>query len=118
MSYKSKVSFIERKIEVTNILQKYPDRIPIICEKNQKSKSTPEIDKNKYLVPNDLIVGQFMYVIRKRLHIGHEKAIFLFINGYIPPSACYMRDIYNNYKDDDGYLYITYSGENTFGLDF
>jgi GABA(A) receptor-associated protein len=115
MSYKSKVSFIERKMEVTNILQKYPDRIPIICEKNKKSKSTPEIDKNKYLVPNDLIIGQFMYVIRRRLNIGHEQAIYLFINGYIPSTSCYISDIYENYKEQDGYLYITYSCENTFG---
>ena len=115
MSYKSKVSFIERKIEVTNILQKYPDRIPIICEKNKKSKSTPEIDKNKYLVPNDLVVGQFIYVIRKRLNLTAEKALYLFINGYIPPTASYINDIYETHKEDDGYLYITYSCENTFG---
>jgi GABA(A) receptor-associated protein len=26
-----------------------------------------------------------------------------------------MRTIYEQYKDDDGFLYIVYSGENTFG---
>jgi GABA(A) receptor-associated protein len=26
-----------------------------------------------------------------------------------------MSDIYDEHKDDDGFLYITYSGENTFG---
>lgn len=26
-----------------------------------------------------------------------------------------MSDIYEDHKDEDGFLYITYSGENTFG---
>ena len=35
--------------------QKYNDRIPVICEKNDKS-DIDTIDKKKYLVPNDLTV--------------------------------------------------------------
>ena len=35
--------------------QKYSDRIPVICEKNDKS-DIDTIDKKKYLVPNDLTV--------------------------------------------------------------
>ena len=29
-------------------------------------------------------------------------------------SAC-MHEVYENHKDEDGFLYIAYSGENTFG---
>jgi len=35
--------------------QKYPDRIPVICEKNERS-DIATIDKKKYLVPSDLTV--------------------------------------------------------------
>lgn len=57
----------------------------MICEKAAKSK-IPFIDKKKYLIPHDLSVGQFMYVIRKRIKIGPEKAIFVFVNkGILPP---------------------------------
>jgi GABA(A) receptor-associated protein len=115
MSFKSNTLFSERKAESEKIIAKYPDRIPIICEKNQKSKTTPEIDKTKYLVPFDLTVGQFMYVIRKRIKLPPEQGIFLFINGYIPASSHMLNDLYYLYKDDDGFLYITYSSENTFG---
>ena len=115
MSFKTTNLFCDRKAESDKILAKYPDRIPIICEKNHKSKNTPEIDKNKYLVPVDLTVGQFMYVIRKRMKLAPEQGIFLFINGYIPSSSHMLNDLYYLYKDDDGFLYITYSSENTFG---
>ena len=113
--FKSKHSFDERLDETTRILAKYPDRIPIICEKNLKSRGTPEIDKNKFLVPYDLTVGQFMYVVRKRLVLPPEKALFFFIGGIIPSSSSLLNDIYYHAKDPDGFLYIHYSLENTFG---
>ena len=31
------------------------------------------------------------------------------------PAAALMADVYSDHKDEDGFLYITYSGENTFG---
>ena len=80
----------------------------------QNNKMT-KIDKKKYLVPSDLTVGQFMFVIRKRLKLPPEQAIFLFVNGTIPPTAALMNQIYDEHRDVDGFLYITYSGENTFG---
>lgn len=113
--FKSKNSFVERLDETRRILEKYPDRLPIICEKHAKSKETPDIDKHKYLVPYDLTVGQFIYVVRKRLRLPGETAIFFFINGRIPTSSAFLNDMYHNEKDEDGFLYINYSLENTFG---
>lgn len=79
--------FLEkRKAEADRIRQKYPDRIPVICEKVEKS-DIPTIDKKKYLVPADLTVGQFVYVIRKRIKLSSEKAIFMFVNEILPPAA-------------------------------
>jgi GABA(A) receptor-associated protein len=117
MSFKSTHLFSDRLLDSTNILLKYPDRIPIICEKYINApKDCPEIDKKKYLVPNDLTVAQFIYVIRKRLKLNAEKAIFIFINGYVPSGASLLCNLYDSHKDPDGYLYIVYTFENTFGL--
>jgi GABA(A) receptor-associated protein len=87
----------------------------VICEKVEKS-DIPSIDKKKYLVPSDLTVGQFVYVIRKRIKLAPEKAIFIFVNDVLPPTNSLMSAIYDQHKDKDGFLYVTYSGENTFGL--
>ncbi|CAM9512051.1 unnamed protein product, partial [Choristocarpus tenellus] len=108
--------------------------------------------------------GQFVYVIRKRIKLDPEKAIFIFVKDNIPQtcectqltfivnplhptlytgffclchcyhvtlppptlhsclnyfcdccSAALMSQVYEHQKDEDGFLYITYSGENTFG---
>ncbi|KAG7812086.1 hypothetical protein KL921_001318 [Ogataea angusta] len=100
--------------KASRIRGKFLDRIPVICEKVEES-DIPEIDKRKYLVPSDLTVGQFVYVIRKRIQLPSEKAIFIFVNDILPPTASLMSTIYEQYKDEDGFLYILYSGENTFG---
>ncbi|KAB5564374.1 hypothetical protein DKX38_004428 [Salix brachista] len=86
----------------------------VIVEKAERS-DIPNIDKKKYLVPADLTVGQFVYVIRKRIKLSAEKAIFIFVDNVLPPTGAIMSSIYEEKKDEDGFLYVTYSGENTFG---
>lgn len=82
-------------------------RLPqVICEKVEKS-DIATIDKKKYLVPADLTVGQFVYVIRKRIKLSPEKAIFIFVDEVLPPTAALMSSIYEEHKDEDGFLYIT-----------
>jgi len=104
----------KRASEAARIRGKYGDRVPVIVERAEKS-DIPTLDKKKYLVPADLTVGQFVYVIRKRIKLNAEKAIFIFVNNVLPPTAALMNAIYEEHKDDDGFLYVTYSGENTFG---
>ena len=116
--FKDEIPFAMRKEEASRILSKYPDRIPIIIERSEEcSNDIPVVDKKKYLVPNDITTGQFTYIIRKRIELEPEKAIFLFAGEdfTIPPSSSLISEIYNNFKDEDGFLYFTYSGENTFG---
>ena len=113
-TFKERYTFEERKEEASRIKEKYPDRIPVIVEKSPGS-NIPDIDKNKFLVPSDLTVGQFIYVIRKRIKISHDKAIFIFINNLIPSTSHQMSAIYDNHKEPCGYLYVIYNTESTFG---
>ena len=114
MRFQQEYTFTQRKEESDRVLSKYPDRVPIICEKSIRSKIM-DLDKKKYLVPDNLTAGQLVYIIRNRLCLPSEKAIFLFIGNSIPPSSCSLRDIYEQYKDKDGFLYIQYNEENVFG---
>jgi len=112
--YKKDHPVEKRAAEAARIREKYPDRIPVICEKEPRS-DIPPVDKRKYLIPMDLTVGQFVYVIRKRISIPPEKAIFIFVNNTLPPTAALMSTVYEQHKDEDGFMYMMYGGENTFG---
>lgn len=108
-------TFEKRKEEADRILKKYPDRVPIIAQRSETDTSIPDIDNKKYLVPRDLSVGQLMYIIRKRIKLAPEKAIFAFIGNTIPPTSQLISQLYQELKDKDGFLYIEIAGESTFG---
>jgi GABA(A) receptor-associated protein len=107
----------QRTKESEKILAKYPNRIPVIVERsNTCSDEIPIIDKKKFLVPTDLTVGQFIYIVRKRIKIPSTKAIFLFTEKHtLPPTSSTMNTIYDNSKNADNFLYFTYHSETTFG---
>tara|TARA_B110000858_G_scaffold136833_1_gene155480 strand:+ start:2777 stop:3205 length:429 start_codon:yes stop_codon:yes gene_type:complete len=111
--FKKSHSFEKRKDESFRILQQYPTRIPIICER--ANQNIQILNRKKYLVPDDLTMGNFMFVIRKRLYLAPEMAIYLFVNNKFINGSQSMSEIYEKNKDDDGFLYIHYSGESTFG---
>jgi GABA(A) receptor-associated protein len=113
-SFKQKHTLEHLKAESARIMAKYPDRIPVVVERGKKSKLV-EIDKNKFLVPSDLTVGQFLYVIRKRIKIQPEKALFIFVNGILPSSSLLMCSLYKEQKDESGFLFCEYYEESTFG---
>ena len=113
IEYKKQFTFEKRSNESKDIINKYPDRIPIICERY--GNNIDLLDKKKYLAPNNLTLGQFIIVLRKRLNITEEKAIFCFIKNKIPIISSDLATLYNEDKDEDGFLYIVYSGENCFG---
>lgn len=104
-----------RKNEALRILNKYPNKIPIIIEKYKNCKDIPDIDKNRYLVPEDLTIAQFLYVIRRRLKLKPEQSLFIFFKNDLQPSSALIKEVYERYKNDDYFLYVTYTSENTYG---
>eukprot|EP00347_Sterkiella_histriomuscorum_P018450 403345467 len=116
MNYKKSHPDLEmRKREADKIREKYPDRIPVICEKSGTSR-LPDIDKTKYLVPNDLTSYHFNYIIRKRIKLPEKESLYFFVNGkYLLKGDTLMAHAYEQKKDADGFLYITYTEESTLG---
>jgi len=115
LNFSNRYKFDERFQEANRVLAKYPERIPVICEKSTKCTDLNNLGKEKYLVFPDLTCGQFMYIIRRSLGLPAEKAVFMMINGIIPSNTAIMYELYDKHKDSDGFLYITYTSENVFG---
>ncbi|KAK2552950.1 Gamma-aminobutyric acid receptor-associated protein [Acropora cervicornis] len=127
--YKEEHPFEKRRAEGEKIRKKYPDRVPanliyapfhilsnevVIVEKAPKAR-IGDLDKKKYLVPSDLTVGQFYFLIRKRIHLRPEDALFFFVNNVIPPTSATMGQLYQEHHEEDFFLYIAYSDESVYG---
>lgn len=112
--YKRDKTFEERCAESGNIIRKYRSHVPVIVDKDPKCK-LPDIERQKFLVPSELSIGQFVYVVRKRINLQPAEAIFLFVNRKLPPPNATMGTLYSENKDEDGFMYCTYSSDNAYG---
>jgi len=113
-NFKNKYSFEKRSSDAISVMDKYPDRIPIIVQKESRS-TLPEVDKCKYLVPRNMTMSQFSFVIRKRIKLEPYQAIFITVNSLLVASSKSLSEVYEENKDEDGFLYVVYTSEHTFG---
>ena len=104
-----------RRTEAEKMREKHPDKIPVILERLPTAR-VAELDKKKFLVPAELTVGQFYFMVRGRIRLGPEEALFFFVDNVVPSTSATLDTIYREHKDQDSFLYIAYSDESTYGM--
>jgi GABA(A) receptor-associated protein len=112
-NYKELKTFEQRKNEAKSLLSKYPDKTPLIineCCDEYKHKL-----KRKMLLPIDMTIGQLMFSLRSKYNINKEEALLIFIGTTMPKSSSLISELHKQYKDEDGFLYVTILKENVFG---
>lgn len=93
------------------LLEKYPDRCPVIINKNKSVK----MSKYKFLVPRYFSMGELFYYLRKRVDdLNSSEALFMFIGNGIVSNSLNLNEVYEENKIN-GILYITLVRENVFG---
>ena len=107
-----------QKYEATKMLERYPDRVAVFVEPTDVNQ--PIIDKRKFLCPLKLTMAEFTYVIRKRIGLKPDEALFLFVlskgkTPFLPPSSALIGDLFKKDKTEENFLHIRYSLESTFG---
>lgn len=133
LNFKQQYTLEQRLHKINRIFERYPDRVPIVIEKinegglkevspasqrstSEKPASPRSIEKKIFLVRCEVTICQFSLILRKKIELTPEKGLFLFIGGIIPSNSSILGDLYHQNKNlEDNFLYITYSGENTFG---
>lgn len=105
------------KEEEQTILDKYPNRIPIVLEPGDRHVS--RLRSNKFLVPKDLTVGEFVAMVRRKLVMKPEQALYMSLeDGTMLNCSCLVVELYDTYKnmnDRHKGLTILYFTESTFG---
>lgn len=108
-------TFEKRKEEADRLLKKHAGRlVPVIVYRDENDQSVPELQKHKYLVP-DITAGQFMYTIRQHIVLRAEQAMFFFVNKQLVSPQKTMWQLYREQVSPDGFMYMIYRGESTFG---
>uniref|UniRef100_A0A673G6Q5 Microtubule-associated proteins 1A/1B light chain 3C-like n=1 Tax=Sinocyclocheilus rhinocerous TaxID=307959 RepID=A0A673G6Q5_9TELE len=95
----------ERKDEVCTIRSKFPNKLPVIVERYLREKKLPLLDKTKFLVPHE-----------NKIVLEASQALHLLISGKnMSCLSASMGEVYSQFRDPDGFLYITYASQDMFG---
>ena len=107
------MSITQKKEESDKLVSKYPNRVPVIVH---TEKGLPKLDKSKFLVPYDLLLSEFVYVVRRRMKLGSKKSLMLLSNETLLRANDTMKTIFDAEGDKDtNFLYVNAVAENTFG---
>ncbi|CAH1999969.1 unnamed protein product [Acanthoscelides obtectus] len=105
-----------RKEEVLAIRNRFPTKIPVIVQKFYKENHLPNLDKSKFLVPQEITMSQFQTIIRNRIRLSKNQALYLLVNNRSMMSqSLTLAEVYAEHADSDGFLYVTYASQEVFG---
>jgi len=106
----SSQSLQQRQDSILRLMKRYPDKLPIYVDGENMLQ-------NKFLVPYDITVSQFLHMLREKIQLGSTESIFLFFGKRreIMASNMIIREVYDRLKEEDDMLYAFYSKENVFG---
>ena len=114
--YKINNSLDNRRSQFTKIKNNHPDGVPVILER-AKGCTINKTIKTKYILSKELTMAELVKIIREKLELSPERAIFLLVDGkHSLTGEGLMAEIYDKFKDkEDGFLYITYASEVFYG---
>lgn len=115
--------FDKRHQTATTCKLQHPDKIPIIIESN---RGAPVLNKKMHAFPKTLNFYHIKsYILEQLKKDPKTKDSLLDVSAlivqvgtrgsYMPATKEKLSDIYEQYKSDDEFLYLTYSIELTFG---
>lgn len=98
----------------SRLRNEHKERVPVVFVR--KGKYTPELSQYDFLVKKTNKMSQVIdMTIRKHSKLNSKQAVFLFTKRFMIPLNETLESIDNQYRSLDGFLYIEYTIENTFG---
>lgn len=114
LPFRERLTREQRLTESRRLLSVQPAYVPVIVERGDRR--APLIDREKYLVPRDLSMAHFQCVVRRRLRLERDESFFLLCGGTLLHGSASLQEVFDAHHDRaDGFLYMQYTLENTFG---
>jgi GABA(A) receptor-associated protein len=114
-SFKSEMDCQARKLKSRSLMQRHANHFPIYIEGAKEAGSfTPY--SAKVVIDRRILGCHFFTMMRDQMKVEPEIAINFFLNGrYKLTGDRQMGEVYDRYKDEDGFLYIAYTEQASMG---
>lgn len=115
--FRETYSFEKRSAKAEEVKTKHPDHIPVVVEKAAKAR-VADISKNKFVVPANQTWISFILSIKTFIKLDYvDQGVHMFVNNgnTIPSQITTISQLYKQYQNEDGILYVNYTGETVFG---
>jgi GABA(A) receptor-associated protein len=91
------------------MIYKYPDKKPLIFHNENE-------DDVKMMADQNMSFAELVYNFRKKKELKPEQALFFFIDSKLLPNHLTVSQIHELYQSRDGFVYVNFYYENTFGM--
>lgn len=99
----------DRKTQSKKILADTLNRVPVILEKARKS-AMQDLPHSKFLCPPKYSVDKLVLRLKRKLGLPKGLQLFLFAStSELLPGPEIIGRVYDSCKEEDNFLYITYS---------
>ncbi len=100
----------EEKLELgRSLLLQHPDRLPVII------KSPIKLRICKFLCPKEIPIYKLIIEIRERNILAQNESLHVFAKNTLLLPTMMLGLVHEKYKSDDGFLYLNFAKENSFG---
>ena len=105
----------ERKSRLAKLLEKSPNKIPIVFDRHPQSK-LPDASSIKFISTRNLKLSYFTNQLRSALKMPAECALFFSSSkSKIVKQDVLLGELYDSVKHEDGFLYLEYREVESFG---
>lgn len=121
------LAFDARRRMADKALEQHSEKRPLVVDRHASANplTLPAPRNVKFLVPEALTVAAFLRVLRRQLGEGDDddddallphQALYLYTDGgALCMCSSTISNVYERYRNQDGFLYLSYMSENTFG---
>ena len=105
--YKESIPFEVRSKNAKQLMANYPGKCPVVLV--QDHSCAISMPNQKLLVKGTLSVFEFVRFLRNQVVIGTDDGFYIFVGELAPAQTTTIEELYMNYADEDGYLYVLYA---------
>ena len=115
LPFRQRLSLEHRQRELQRVLRNHPDHVPTIITRH--TEDDPPLAREKFLLPKGLTGAELCAVVRRHLPpLPEGQALFLLCGDTMVNGQTTVMSVWDAHRDpDDGFLYVVYTMEHTFG---